>query len=46
MLLDIMEYYAAEGQLELDPVWATVALLGTLLFGVMWTRKKLRHRPR
>ena len=46
MLLDMMEDYAAEGQLELDPVWATVALLGALLFGVMWTRKKLRRRPR
>ena len=27
-LLDMMEDYAAKGQLELDPVWATVAAAG------------------
>jgi len=45
LFLDIMEDYAAHGHFELDPVWTTVAALGALLFGVMWTRKKLRRRP-
>jgi protein-S-isoprenylcysteine O-methyltransferase Ste14 len=44
--LDIMEDYAAHGHVEIDPVWTTVAVLGVLLFAVMWTRKKLRPRPR
>jgi protein-S-isoprenylcysteine O-methyltransferase Ste14 len=45
LFLDMMEDYAAHGHFELDPVWTTVAALGALLFGVMWTRKKLRSRP-
>jgi protein-S-isoprenylcysteine O-methyltransferase Ste14 len=45
LLLDVMEDYAAHGHFELDPVWTTVAVLGALLFGVKWTRKKLRRRP-
>jgi hypothetical protein len=44
--LDIVEDYAADRRFEFDPVWATIGLLGALLFAVMWTRKKLRHRPR
>jgi protein-S-isoprenylcysteine O-methyltransferase Ste14 len=44
--LDIVEDYTADRRFQLDPVWATVGLLGAPLFAVMWTRKKLRHRPR
>ena len=44
--LDIVEDYAADRRFEFDPVWGTIGLLGALLFAVMWTRKKLRHRPR
>jgi protein-S-isoprenylcysteine O-methyltransferase Ste14 len=44
-ILDIIEDYSAHRHFELDPVWATVALFGALLFAVMWTRKKLRSRP-
>jgi protein-S-isoprenylcysteine O-methyltransferase Ste14 len=44
--LDVVEDYAADRRFEFDPVWGTIGLLGALLFAVMWTRKKLRHRPR
>lgn len=47
LVLDVMEDYISEGLFELDPVWTTVAVLGMLLFCVMWTRKKLHgRRPR
>jgi hypothetical protein len=45
-ILDIMEDYTAHRHFELDQMWTTMALLGALLFAVMWTRKKLRPRPR
>ena len=43
--LDMLSNYSADGHLDIDPVWATTAALGALLFAVMWTRKKLRRRP-
>jgi protein-S-isoprenylcysteine O-methyltransferase Ste14 len=46
LLLDILEDYAALGRFELDPVWTATALLGAILFAVMWTRKKLRRPVR
>jgi protein-S-isoprenylcysteine O-methyltransferase Ste14 len=45
-ILDVIEDYATHRHFELDPVWTTMALFGALLFAVMWTRKKLRPRPR
>jgi protein-S-isoprenylcysteine O-methyltransferase Ste14 len=44
--LDILEDYAADGHLDIDPVWGTTAAIGSLLFAVMWTRKKLQRRSR
>jgi protein-S-isoprenylcysteine O-methyltransferase Ste14 len=46
LVLDIVEDYVAEGLVEFDPVWTTVAVFGMLFFGIMWTRKKLQRRPR
>jgi protein-S-isoprenylcysteine O-methyltransferase Ste14 len=37
---DILEDFAATGEIELDPVWTAVFVVGALFFVVMWTLKK------
>ena len=44
-VLDMLEDWAVNGRLTLDPVWMTVAVAGGLFFAVMRTRKKCRHAP-
>lgn len=43
-VLDILEDWGVTHQFELDPVWTVVAIVGALLFAIMWTRKKLGYR--
>jgi protein-S-isoprenylcysteine O-methyltransferase Ste14 len=37
---DVLEDFAATGEIEFDPVWTTVFVAGALFFLVMWTLKK------
>jgi protein-S-isoprenylcysteine O-methyltransferase Ste14 len=39
-VLDIVEDFSVHGRLEIDPIWATVAIAGALSFATIWTLKK------
>jgi len=42
-VLDVLEDWTVHRQLELDPVWTTVAVAGGVFFAVMRARKKRRR---
>lgn len=42
-VMDVAEDFTVTGRLAVDPLWATVLVLGVTFFTVMWMRKKRRR---